>query len=194
MPTEERRKFSTDSTPTTHPGNSSTAVKRAENSLLPVEAAAALVASTVRESILAISAVTTDGRRKERMEGEKTKGGTPQKNRDLQPNPVLRPMDVFFLAFFHPIQRGFGIGIGTIRRELEDQRPAEWQQFNSLQVNMSAAKKTENVITLKGSVAVVSEFFYCAINSILYQRGEFVVRPNCSTDFWPTREGVELLI
>ena len=39
-------------------------------------------------------------------------------------------------------------------------------------VNMSAATKTENVITLKGSVAVVSEFFYCAINSILYQRGE----------------------
>jgi hypothetical protein len=38
--------------------------------------------------------------------------------------------------------------------------------------NMSAATKTENVITLKGSVAVVSEFFYCAINSILYQRGE----------------------
>lgn len=37
---------------------------------------------------------------------------------------------------------------------------------------MSAATKTENVITLKGSVAVVSEFFYCAINSILYQRGE----------------------
>jgi hypothetical protein len=128
---------------------------------------------------------------RERGENE---GGTPQKNRDLQPNPVLRPMDVFFLAFFHQIQRGFGIGIVTIRRELEDQRPAEWQQFNCLQVNMSAAQKTENVITLKGSVAVVSEFFYCAINSILYQRGEFVVRPNCSTDFWPTREGVELLI
>ena len=39
---------------------------------------------------------------------------------------------------------------------------------------MSAATKTENVITLKGSVAVVSEFFYCAINSILYQRGELM--------------------
>lgn len=43
---------------------------------------------------------------------------------------------------------------------------------NNVIANMSAATKTENVITLKGSVAVVSEFFYCAINSILYQRGE----------------------
>ena len=50
-----RGQFCTDLATTTHPGNSSTAVKRAENSLLPVEAAAALVASTVRESILASS-------------------------------------------------------------------------------------------------------------------------------------------
>jgi mitotic spindle assembly checkpoint protein MAD2 len=30
---------------------------------------------------------------------------------------------------------------------------------------------TKTIITLKGSVAVVSEFFFTAINSILYQRG-----------------------
>jgi mitotic spindle assembly checkpoint protein MAD2 len=37
---------------------------------------------------------------------------------------------------------------------------------------MSSAVDSKTVITLKGSVAVVSEFFFCAINSILYQRGE----------------------
>lgn len=30
----------------------------------------------------------------------------------------------------------------------------------------------DTVITLKGSVEIVSEFFFTAINSILYQRGE----------------------
>jgi hypothetical protein len=33
-----------------------------------------------------------------------------------------------------------------------------------------AASKTE--ITLKGSVEIVSDFFFTAINSILYQRGK----------------------
>jgi len=33
----------------------------------------------------------------------------------------------------------------------------------------STANKTE--ITLKGSVEIVSDFFFTAINSILYQRG-----------------------
>jgi mitotic spindle assembly checkpoint protein MAD2 len=32
---------------------------------------------------------------------------------------------------------------------------------------------SKTVITLKGSVEIVSEFFFTAINSILYQRGEF---------------------
>ena len=31
---------------------------------------------------------------------------------------------------------------------------------------------SDTVITLKGSVEIVSEFFFTAINSILYQRGE----------------------
>lgn len=35
----------------------------------------------------------------------------------------------------------------------------------------SSAVDDKNVITLKGSVEVVSEFFFTAINSILYQRG-----------------------
>lgn len=35
---------------------------------------------------------------------------------------------------------------------------------------LDTAEKTE--ITLKGSVEIVSEFFFTAINSILYQRGE----------------------
>ena len=32
---------------------------------------------------------------------------------------------------------------------------------------------SDTVITLKGSVEIVSEFFFTAINSILYQRGVF---------------------
>eukprot|EP00978_Attheya_sp_CCMP212_P009988 scaffold23950_cov56-Attheya_sp.AAC.1 len=36
---------------------------------------------------------------------------------------------------------------------------------------MSSATESKTVITLKGSVAIVSEFFFTAINSILYQRG-----------------------
>lgn len=36
---------------------------------------------------------------------------------------------------------------------------------------MSSAVDSKTVITLKGSVAIVSEFFFTAINSILYQRG-----------------------
>jgi hypothetical protein len=31
----------------------------------------------------------------------------------------------------------------------------------------------KTVITLKGSVSIVSDFFFTAINSILYQRGTF---------------------
>lgn len=34
-----------------------------------------------------------------------------------------------------------------------------------------SATDTKTIITLKGSVAIVSEFFFTAINSILYQRG-----------------------
>jgi hypothetical protein len=37
---------------------------------------------------------------------------------------------------------------------------------------MSTATDTQTVITLKGSVAIVKDFFFTAINSILYQRGE----------------------
>mmetsp|Transcript_28135 Transcript_28135/g.32400 ORF Transcript_28135/g.32400 Transcript_28135/m.32400 type:complete len:226 (+) Transcript_28135:105-782(+) len=36
---------------------------------------------------------------------------------------------------------------------------------------MATSTDTKTEITLKGSVAIVSEFFYTAINSILYQRG-----------------------
>jgi len=36
---------------------------------------------------------------------------------------------------------------------------------------MTTATDTKTEITLKGSVAIVSEFFFTAINSILYQRG-----------------------
>jgi len=36
---------------------------------------------------------------------------------------------------------------------------------------MSSAVENQTVITLKGSVAIVSEFFFTAISSILYQRG-----------------------
>jgi len=44
------------------------------------------------------------------------------------------------------------------------------QQFSTISNNMTDAKDT--VITLKGSVQTVSEFFFTAINSILYQRGK----------------------
>eukprot|EP00531_Pseudo-nitzschia_arenysensis_P011092 CAMPEP_0116127388 /NCGR_PEP_ID=MMETSP0329-20121206/6815_1 /TAXON_ID=697910 /ORGANISM="Pseudo-nitzschia arenysensis, Strain B593" /LENGTH=223 /DNA_ID=CAMNT_0003621487 /DNA_START=135 /DNA_END=806 /DNA_ORIENTATION=- len=36
---------------------------------------------------------------------------------------------------------------------------------------MASTTDTQTEITLKGSVDIVSEFFFCAINSILYQRG-----------------------
>jgi hypothetical protein len=39
----------------------------------------------------------------------------------------------------------------------------------------TTASKTE--ITIKGSVEIVSDFFFTAINSILYQRGESVFSP-----------------
>jgi mitotic spindle assembly checkpoint protein MAD2 len=34
---------------------------------------------------------------------------------------------------------------------------------------------SDTVITLQGSVEIVSEFFFTAINSILYQRGELLL-------------------
>lgn len=34
---------------------------------------------------------------------------------------------------------------------------------------------SKNIITLKGSVSIIKEFFHTAINSILYQRGELSV-------------------
>ena len=37
---------------------------------------------------------------------------------------------------------------------------------------MASTTDTQTEITLKGSVDIVSEFFFCAINSILYQRGK----------------------
>ena len=142
-----RGQFCTDSATATHPGNSSTAVKRAENSLLPVEAAAALVASTVRESILASSETRT---------------------KDFATYDVPPGFAVF-------IRHGTSKTSGP---ECIEKRPnaAMMSETGELLHNttMSAATKTENVITLKGSVAVVSEFFYCAINSILYQRGELM--------------------
>lgn len=36
---------------------------------------------------------------------------------------------------------------------------------------MSTSTDTQTIITLKGSIAIISEFFHTAINSILYQRG-----------------------
>ena len=38
-------------------------------------------------------------------------------------------------------------------------------------VTMATAQATKNNITLKGSTAIVTEFFGYAVNSILYQRG-----------------------
>ena len=37
----------------------------------------------------------------------------------------------------------------------------------------AAATTTKNTITLKGSTDTVSEFFQCAMSSILYQRGVY---------------------
>ena len=45
-------------------------------------------------------------------------------------------------------------------------------------MSTSSAVDTKNIITLKGSVAIVSDFFFCAINSILYQRGEYEIDQN----------------
>jgi len=35
---------------------------------------------------------------------------------------------------------------------------------------------TDSIISLKGSVEIVSDFFFAAINSILYQRGKDMSR------------------
>jgi mitotic spindle assembly checkpoint protein MAD2 len=40
---------------------------------------------------------------------------------------------------------------------------------------MATSTESKTEITLKGSVAIVSEFFFTAINSILYQRGTFAL-------------------
>jgi hypothetical protein len=42
---------------------------------------------------------------------------------------------------------------------------------------MATATENQTEITLKGSVDVVSEFFFTAINSILYQRGKSILFP-----------------
>jgi hypothetical protein len=39
---------------------------------------------------------------------------------------------------------------------------------------MATATENKTEISLKGSVGIVSEFFFTAINSILYQRGKFL--------------------
>ena len=44
---------------------------------------------------------------------------------------------------------------------------------------MASTTDTQTEITLKGSVDIVSEFFFTAINSILYQRGKCVL---CTTE------------
>ncbi len=41
----------------------------------------------------------------------------------------------------------------------------------STSATASTSTDTKTVITLKGSIAIISEFFHTAINSILYQRG-----------------------
>ena len=43
---------------------------------------------------------------------------------------------------------------------------------------MASTTDTQTEITLKGSVDIVSEFFFTAINSILYQRGKYVLSRN----------------
>ena len=41
---------------------------------------------------------------------------------------------------------------------------------------MATAQATKSTITLKGSTAIVTEFFGYAVNSILYQRGIYPPR------------------
>ena len=118
------------STPGTHPGNSSTAVKRAENSLLPVEAAAALVAYTVRESILA-SSVT--------MRWEMG---------------ALYGLRVFYVLRRRTYRGQFSRFLRKPISEKDERALTTCTAAHKPSVNMSAATKTENVITLKGSVAV----------------------------------------
>jgi hypothetical protein len=43
-------------------------------------------------------------------------------------------------------------------------------------MDSSKDKSAKTEITLKGSVAIVSDFFFTAINSILYQRGACLCR------------------
>jgi len=49
-------------------------------------------------------------------------------------------------------------------------------------INTIKMVASDTVITLKGSVEIVSEFFFTAINSILYQRGESSAANGASSD------------
>ncbi|CAM9950469.1 unnamed protein product, partial [Laminaria digitata] len=43
----------------------------------------------------------------------------------------------------------------------------------SIMSSVAQCSSTENVITLRGSTDVVTDFFYYAVNSVLYQRGVY---------------------
>jgi hypothetical protein len=58
----------------------------------------------------------------------------------------------------------------------QDYKRKNWNIGFTMTNKNEAPNKTE--ITLKGSVEIVSEFFFTAINSILYQRGTL------ANDFW----------
>lgn len=50
---------------------------------------------------------------------------------------------------------------------------------SNLKLLLLKEKEQKTEITLKGSVAIVSDFFFTAINSILYQRGEKLIVDCC---------------
>lgn len=48
---------------------------------------------------------------------------------------------------------------------------------------MATSTDSKTEITLKGSVDIVSEFFFTAINSILYQRGKILLLETIFREF-----------
>lgn len=52
------------------------------------------------------------------------------------------------------------------------QAAAKTQPLEASHSFTMTSTESKTVITLKGSVEIVSEFFFTAINSILYQRGK----------------------
>ena len=131
----------------THPGNSSTGVRRAESSLL-AEVATLRGADAAARMRLAMVEVLVKS--KETLSWQVGRVVGERKRRESR----------------------WGAKNNTSLSQLTIQTTKNKRPKKLLhQSTMASSTDTKTIITLKGSVAIVSEFFFTAINSLLYQRG-----------------------